>query len=449
MMNVNELVYKDRQKNWQSNSSQKIRVLSNFKDFLNLILIWSMLTSAAPFMFFSAIPGHPYKILIAVGLAITSLFLLAKGKVKIPDKIIIFILISQTFLIVFPFSFFHGQFHQLAYIAISLQYLATLVLYVYVHNFYPFQKMVKSLIYLMSLMVILGAIAFVLGLMGKIEVFSIHENIGNGTAYNFILTYSNTITVIGKSIIIRVASFFDEPGTFAYFITFTLLINKIYGFSQKMEWILIVGGICTLSLAFYITIILYLILFYGNWKKFKYFFLGLVIISSLFLYINNSRYDSPNNAKIYELTIGRTKQTQESDKIVSGDNRSELFAIAFEAFIDSPIIGQGIGYREDVNGKYYKIYFGANLFSPLAQGGIIGFTITFLPFFYWTYLVFVSSNSRNKGILISSWTIVAVNFLQRPEVQGFFTYFVIILLIESTKFYLKNTSQNRDKLRRI
>lgn len=431
------------------NNDQEIKVLSNFKDFLNLVLIWSLLTSAPPFMFFIAIEGHPHKILIAVGLAITSIILLLKGKVKIPDKIIIFILISQSFLIVFPFSFFHGQFHQLAYIAISIQYVAILLLYVYVNNFYSFQKMAKSLIYLMSLMVILGAIAFVLGLIGRIEVFSTHKNTDTRTAYNFLLTYSNTVIFIGKSIIIRVAGFFDEPGTLAYYITFTLLINKIYDFSKKMEWILIVGGICTLSLAFYITVILYLILFYGNWKQFKYFFLGLVIISSLLLYVNNSRYDSPNNTKIYEMTIGRTEEAQESDKIVSGDNRSELFALALEAFIDSPIIGQGIEYREDVNGKYYKNYFGANLFTPLAEGGIIGFTIIFLPFFYWTYLVFICSNSVNKGILISSWTVVAVNFLQRPHIRGFFTYFVIILLIESTKFYLKNTSQNRDKLRRI
>jgi hypothetical protein len=436
-----------KRKKTSDNPMEKIRIISSVKDSLNLILIWSLLTSAGPFMLFLAIPGHPYKILIALGLAIASFFLFLKGKLKNPDKAIIIILISQAFLIVFPFSFFHGDVHQFAYVAISIQYIAILILYVYVHNFYSIPKMAKSLVYFMTLMTTMGSIVAVLGLIGLIDIFSTHQNPDGRTAYNFILTFSNSVVPIGNSLIIRIAGFFDEPGTFAYYITFTLLINKIYGFSKTMEWMLIIGGLFTLSLAFNVTVVLYIFFFYGNWKQFKYFLLGLMIISSFFLYIDNFRYSSPVNSMIYNLTLGRleVEKSSSGNSIVTGDNRSRLFVRAFEAFKDSPFIGQGIRHQEDINSKFYKQHFGSNLFGPLGEGGIIGATITFLAFFYWTYLVFARSDQVNRRMLISSWTIITINFLQRPALRGFFTYFVMILLIEATKFYLIYTNKNRQK----
>ncbi len=300
----------------------------------------------------------------------------------LPDRIIIGILIAQAFLIVFPFSFFHSQFHQIGYVSLSIQYIATLLLYLYVYNYYSIHKMAKSFLYVMVIMAIMGGIAFFLGLIGRAEIYSIHQNTDGRTAYNFFWTYSNAIFPVGQGIVIRVAGFFDEPGTFAYFLTFALLLNKIYDFSKKIEYILIIGGLFTLSLAFYITIIVYFILFYGNFKQLKYLILGAILIISLGFYINTSRYDSPLNSQLYDLTLRRFEiDTTSSEKMVEGDNRSELYVLAWEAFQDSPVIGQGILYREDTNSKYYNQYFGSKFIFTVSSPWNNRFHNSILTFF--------------------------------------------------------------------
>ena len=431
--------WKNRKNNYDSLNSQDIRFLSTRGDFLNFLLIWILFTSAAPFTFIFAVPNHPHKILIAGGLALTSFLLVIKGRIILPNRTMVGILIAQAFFFVFPLSFLHGEFHQGSYITISIQYIAILLLYIYVYNFYSIHKMAKSFIYVITLMAIMGTAAFFLGIVGAIDIFSTHQNLDTRTAYNFLLTFSNSINHVGRAIIIRVAGFFDEPGTFAYYITFALLINKIYDFSKKLEWILIIGGIFTLSMAFYITLSVYLIIFYGNFKRLKYFLLGSIIITSLGFYVNTAKYDSETNFTLYRLTIQRFERDESSsERLTAGDNRSELFSLAAEAFMDSPLIGQGHRYREDISSKYYNIYMGDNLFAPLAIYGIVGTLVSFLGVFYWTYLVFSQSNTVHRNLLISCWLIMALNFLQRPHPIGFLNYYVIIFLVDSTKYRLKN-----------
>ena len=168
--------WKNRKNNYDSLNSQDIRFLSTRGDFLNFLLIWILFTSAAPFTFIFAVPNHPHKILIAGGLALTSFLLVIKGRIFLPNRTMVGILIAQAFFFVFPLSFLHGEFHQGSYITISIQYIAILLLYIYVYNFYSIHKMAKSFIYVITLMAIMGTAAFFLGIVGAIDIFSTHQN---------------------------------------------------------------------------------------------------------------------------------------------------------------------------------------------------------------------------------------------------------------------------------
>lgn len=416
-----------------------VKVFSKFTDVFNFVLIWTLLTSAYPFTFFVAVPNHPYKFLIFVGLAFCIFILLLKSKIKIPNKTLVGILIAQILFFALPFSLLHssltGEINGDGYITLSIQYIAVLITYIYVSNCYSISKVTKSYIYVLLFMAFLGWIAFLLGWLGLINIISIHQNPDSRTAFNFGLTFSNTIVSYGNSFLIRVAGFFDEPGTFAYFLTFALVINRIYGFSRKIEIFLILGGVPTLSLAYFISVGAYLILFYANYRNFKYFLIFMLSIFFLVSYVDQNKNRSDLDSQIYSMTLGRL-EAGEDTQLFRGDNRTDVFRIASEAFEASPIIGQGIRYRENSESDYAGVFLGANIMSPLAIHGILGSIFIFLPFIYWSYLIFFSVTKYTfKEVLVSCWLIIALNLLQRPDLVGFLNVFVTILLIEL--FFLK------------
>jgi hypothetical protein len=282
----------------------------------------------------------------------------------------------------------------------------------------------------------LGWIIFVLGLIGApiLDIATIHVSFfDKRPSYNFWLTHTNAIYVVGNSLIVRVAGFFDEPGTFAYYITFALILNKTYGFGRKLEILLFLAGFPTLSLAYFISTLLYLILFYLNLKNIRYFAILTLTLILLTNYIHANRDASDVNAQIYDKTLGRFSLTQSDGKIIEGDNRSQLFNNGFEAFQDAPIIGHGVHYQKNPKSKYRNIYFGANLMAPFATYGIVGVAFLWLHFYFWSYLIFIYfPKSKVKKIFIFSWLIVAINLLQRPDLIGLLNYFLVLLLIDST-----------------
>lgn len=397
-----------------------------------MIFIWLLFFSTQPFVFVQAILYYSDKIFIAIGMFIIGLLLLFKRKISLGNENIILILCVQIigFLLLAIFHQFKLGF-EFGYIGRILENITILFLYIYIINFFSIDKLSETYINIMIILGLLGFIIFIFGLFGIISPVSFFENPDGRTASNFILTFSNAVYQIRDFLIIRIASFFDEPGTFAFYLTFALLLNKIRNFSVKKEFFLIFFGLFTLSLAYYITIFLYIILFYIRDFK-KIFILTFITIIFITLIFVGSNYNPQLNA-IRERTIGRLEPTNsDSKRLFKGDNRSDLMLRAFEAFIEAPLIGQGPNYRDNPQNKYYNVFLGANLFSPLAIHGIIGTIIIFLLFFYWTFLVFFKKRKSN-WILISSWIIIFINFFQRPTVRGgFLGYFVFIFLVHET-----------------
>jgi len=417
------------------------RIISKPEDIFTLFLIWMFLTSVAPFTFFVAIPHHPHRyVTVLVGL-LCGIFLIFRRKIIISPKIVFFIISTQAFFFLIIFAPLHylltEEFNANGYTMLSLQYISILIIYVYTSTYYSIYRLARSYIYLILFMGFLGWIAFILGLsgIGLMDIATTHQNPDARGAHNFWLTFSNAIWPYGKQVFIRVAGFFDEPGTFAYHITFAMLINRIREFSRKTEFYLILAGIPTVSLAYFISLSLYITLFYFDFKKIKYLLVVMIVTAFLIVYVGKNKDQNAINNIIYRSTLGRLERASSDGQFISGDNRTRLLMSATKAFQESPLIGHGIGYNKNPQSRYRGKYLGSNIISPLAIHGIVGAIFIFLPFIYWTRLVLFSLLLQKT--LIFAWIIVALNFFQRPDLIGPVNYFALIFLIDSTIYRLK------------
>jgi len=413
-----------------------LRKSSTLKNFYNLTLIWILFTSTAPFVFYLAIPNHPYKFLVAAGIVIIALSCLLRMKINTGDPVIVSIIMIQI-----CYSFVAALLHELfflgfetLYINMAMQFVAVLIVYLYINSFFSIHKVAKSTVYVMGIMGIMGALAFVLSAMGLLGVMSEFKHLDDSEGLNFILTFSKGALFFRDAVFIRVAGFFDEPGTFAYFITFALLTNRLYDYSGKLEWMLILTGLFTFSLAFYITLVFYFILYYGRIMYFNRLFIVILSVFTIGWYVAAYSEKSDINNMIYYQTIGRLQIEQSgSDKIIAGDNRSDLFVDSWHAFSKSPVIGHGFSAQKNPQSEYYGVFLGANLLTPLVIHGVLGTTIIFAQYFYFSYLVLF----RRKNIYrysFAAWAIVTLNLFQRPDIfGGLYGYLVVIILIEVCK----------------
>lgn len=109
----------------------------------------------------------------------------------------------------------------------------------------------------MTVQAVLGGIAFILFFVGALQPLIEFRLPDLRPSYFFGLTCSNAI--VGN--VMRPAGLFDEPGALAFWGVYCLLINKLVFDNKKIELLLIIGLMFTLSMAFYIEIVIYGLLF--------------------------------------------------------------------------------------------------------------------------------------------------------------------------------------------
>lgn len=267
-----------------------------------------------------------------------------------------------------------------------------------------------------TLQVILGAIGMILVLVGVLKPLFTFTEMDGRPGYFFGIFTTNTY--LGG--LVRNAGFFDEPGALANWGIYALLINKIFVKNKIIEYPLIIGLLSTLSTAYYIQIILYLLFYYRKNSK-------SLIISLLIIYIAMLIFASYNH-EINDAIFGRFEYSTETGSF-KGDNRSELFNRTWGIFKKYPIIGLGAEQLGIDSWKIFGGFVGGNFFYNLAADGIIGFIITYLP------LIFLFKKStQDKNILFLS-IILLVGFLQRPYDS---TQLLYPLLIYSILYYTLN-----------
>lgn len=245
------------------------------------------------------------------------------------------------------------------------------------------------------LQVISGTIGVLLVLSGILQpIFKFIEMDGRpGYFFGFFATN----TYLGG--LVRNAGFYDEPGALAFWGIYALLINKLFIKNKITEILLIIGLISTMSIAYFIQLIGYLLVFYRK-QSWKMILIIILIILSL-------KVITSYNEAMDQAFWGRI-QYNESTGTIAGDNRSVLMKRCWRIFCDHPVIGMGA--RELVSPTVASKYgfVGANFFFNWAADGIVGGIITYIPLIY--LFVLGGQDKRMYGVGL----IMLIGFLQRP-----------------------------------
>lgn len=408
----------------------------------NTTFVWLVFTATTPFVFFVAIPHHPYKLLVFAGLGLSAAALALGSRIRLEDPLLVAILGLQmayaAAAAVMHEAFLLGI--ELRYVNLCLQFATVLVLYLYIVRFHSVERIAVSSITAMAVMGALGAVAFALAALGILPILWEFQG-PTWPSYSFGLTFSPTVISYGSFTFLRVAGFFDEPGTLAFYITFAILLNRLYGRSQRIERLLIVTGLFTFSLAFFVSLVLYGSIFYLRQRHVRGILLALSVLAMCAVYVARTRGTSILSEQVYSATVMRFQRGEAgSGQVIAGDNRSVLLVAALKAFKAAPLFGHGFSAAENPKSAFYGMQMDANVMWPFAAHGLIGVLVYFGAYVYWTFLVFGTRQGLDRAC-VGAWVIVTANLLQRPNVfGGAYGYFVYIFFIYATRWRLRRVS---------
>ena len=322
-------------------------------------------------------------------------------------------------LLVLPFvhmTFGYGL--DAGYFSLSFQILAGLALFQVLANtdhvdlFARFWVNLHLVIGALGLLVFIGGIAFNLQPLGTFL---------QRPYYDFGLAYTNVFYQLGGMKLIRVAGFYDEPGTFAFYMTFALVIARIFGMARWKEVLLIFFGLTSLSMAFIVVTLIWIALSL-NRKNFKYLLI-LVVGATLVL----GRLDTEVRDSVYRVTIDRLSVSSSGDRLLKGDSRTPRMKDNYRAFVDSPIIGHGLHYDQYVGDKY-KFSFIVNPVAPFATHGVLGALIVNIHVVILLIVLIKSKRLRRRDKSFVLLVLLAT-LAQRPITINGFGYILFIIMI--------------------
>lgn len=404
----------------------------------HVILVWILFTSTAPFQFYAIVPYHPYKFLVLY-VAVVMLLVILRDGIKKSNNIIFYIIIIQAFYSIFSiyihvafldnFSIEDGY----IYINLFIQLIVVFICFTFINSLSLVHKVAVSMIPVMSVMAAFGMLTLFLGVLVNLQPFSFTAIADHRDISNYILTFSSSVADFGFGSIIRSAGYFDEPGTLALYITITLLINKMYGYSKLAERMLVCFGLSTMSMAFFISVILYYFIFGILEGRLKVVIWMAVIVGILFAAIVEYRDKSEIGRVVYELTVYRVLTDDiTDDRLFHGDNRSENLTYAKQAFIQAPFFGLGMSAHTNEKSEFFGKLC-CNPLHPFATDGLVGTFVFFLVFIYWGF--YILKQKPFDYISAGAWIIIFANMLQRPGATGgTFGYFVFIFLLEASRW---------------
>ncbi len=273
------------------------------------------------------------------------------------------------------------------------------------------------------LQAVLGTIGVLLVLMNILHPFFEFEQMDGRTGYFFGLF--TTKAYLGG--LVRNAGFFDEPGALANWGVIALLMNKIFLDDKLVERLLVIGLVSTFSMAYFIQVSLYLLLF--NTKKKGGGFYALIAFVLFFCVLT---FFASFNEDINRAIFGRFQMDNTTGKL-AGDNRTALTEVTLAYFLQAPIFGHGASGLIALS-QHSGEFVGGNPFSLLAADGIVGYGISLLPFIF----ILVKNRYKNKEILFA-WLIILAGFFQRPYDGTQLLYPLLIYLFLQTELLYNRT----------
>lgn len=365
-----------------------------------IILIFGFLFLFYPFVFNRIIGLQNESIILIVFLIILGAFFLRYPNInKTVPPLLFRCVVIQSILWV-GYFFIHSDssyITRLLMIAISILAIHLLVTK---GKLFKFVSCYNSIICIMA---ILGLPVFFLYALGLISPIAEFTNVDGRSMYFFGATCSNAIAAG----ICRVAGFFDEPGAFAFWGIIALLFNRLYFKNKLAEYCLIIGLLTTLSAAYFVQLLMYILLFYGG--KLKNLLIMVLILGTIGVITYNKLGD---NAQLAYMTIERF----EGGHIRSA--RGEMTQDTKVVFKSNPIFGVGAKKLQEIG------YFDDNPYEIPAKDGIVGFFVTYLPL-----IVIAIRYGRKHKDLLFAIIILAAGYLQRPFHINVLHYLILYLFV--------------------
>ena len=219
---------------------------------------------------------------------------------------------------------------------------------------------------------------------------------------------------------LRLCGVYSEPGVVG---TFCAMFLCSENFQLKNNWkniIILIGGILSFSLAFYIVIFVYIFWRAVN-TNWKYGFAIVLIIVLYFIFINIS-FDNPVISNFQSRLIINSSG-------LSGNNRTNTrYDVVFGSLGSNGLLdyifGRGFGAIEDtlsansVDGASYK--------NLIFNYGFVGFGLQIIWYFAISLLISSGKGKRARQFCLGMCLIMCANMYQRPTMFGF-QYLVIML----------------------
>lgn len=370
-----------------------------------LVTVWLFLTSASPFIFYSW-PWHPHKKILLLLLCIMSLQLVRIRNVKLNVD---FLTVCSTLLLYNIFLLIYWG--DSAYVAIITQLLSLIVLMTYIRNFLSCEKFIKTFIYAVVGMAIGGTIIFWVHLfVGVPPLFSVNYA-GNSNSYFLYLTCTNSYANLDHIRLLRYAGFFDESGAFSLCSLYAILFNRLYLRNNIIERILIICTMFSMSMAFFVSLAIYYLLFYVNKSNCKRIIPLLLIIVLSFAYINEHKNDNYTFKRLAKWTVERFESSEDGE--LKGNSRHEHIVADRKVFLENKFLGAG-----------HRAVIGANLYGILGEYGVIGTFVYYIPL----YLLFLRILKaprcyRIEGLKI--FFLLVVNLYHRPNITSVLSMVII------------------------
>lgn len=396
---------------------------------IGLLLLWALIFSAGPFMFL-LIEWYPSRIITGAVSTVFLVALLANRKVVLGDVNILLILAIQAIFFLFA-EIYHSD---LAYVSLSIRMIAIAVIYMFINTYITISETAKSVLLVMAIIGVLGVIAFFAAATGHLEPVSALIKSNDDLLYNYILTFSNSVFVgLNGMQFMRVSGFFEEPGALAYYLTYALIINKLLLDSRKFESVFVVSGLFTMSLAFFITALIYYSFFYINKRTYKRFLFVILLAISSIIYIEQIKDETPLARTIYSITVDRLQFSDDGDgAVIKGNDRVDSFRDGIKYIGEKPLLGYGFtSIFKDAN------FSNASILSVIVVDGIIGFIFNFMHVLYLFVHILIGKNIHAKVLMAKIFFILAINYLQRPHVNEIFSYLLVVIIVTLLKKHIK------------
>lgn len=266
------------------------------------------------------------------------------------------------------------------------------------------QEGFELFIWFLTLMSIAGLLAVFSFLLFPFLPYSIEpfygENLDNSLYFNYTISY----LFIDNQDGMRLCGLFNEPGYFGTMLSLAIISDN-FNLKKPRVIIMLTAGLFTFSVAFFVTLVLFLVL--RNCKRPVYFIIFVLALFSFYEILPNLHFeDRMLDILVHRISFENGKLAGDNRDYINTTNLMEVFNGSSDIFF-----GRGLGATKGLGVSFKMI---------IVQLGYVGVFLTYGLLFFagWKY-------SKNNWIAISFLLCFAINVYQRTNIFSM-NYLVVL-----------------------